>query len=168
MKNNIIETVLGAVVLAVAALFMVFAYTSADIGRVEGYTVTASFTDLGGLQVGSDVRIGGVKVGAVAAQRLDPVTFLAEVSLTLDPTIKLPLDTSAIIASESLLGGKYLALEPGGDPDVIAPGGRIEYTQSQPGFEQLLGQVIYSLQDIGGDSAGGADGVGNADGLDLP
>jgi len=156
-----IETVLGAVVLVVAGFFLIFAYRSADLRKVEGYPLTAQFTNIGGLQVGNDVRISGVKVGSVTAQWLDPLKFLATVQLTLDPSIKLPRDTVALISSESLLGGKFLALEPGGDPDLIAAGGRIEYTQSNPGFEQLLGQVIYSLQSIGKPNADGG-GSGSA------
>ncbi len=150
MGKNQIEAVLGAVVLLVAALFLGFAYTSVNLRAVEGYRLSASFTNMGGLAVGSDVRLSGVKVGTVTGQRLDPATYLAVVDLSVDPAIELPRDTVAIIASESLLGGKYLSLEPGGDPEMIEQGGEIEYTQSSPGFEQLLGQVIYSLQNVGG------------------
>ena len=158
MRRNVIETVLGAVVLLVAGFFLAFAYKSADLRKVEGYGLTANFNSIGGLQNGADVRISGVKVGSVAGLTLDPATFLAVVHLTLDPSIKLPRDTIALIASESLLGGKYLSLEPGGDPDLLKPGSRIEYTQSTPGFEQLLGQVIFSLQNVGKQQSGqGAD-----------
>ena len=149
MRRNVIETVLGAVVLLVAGFFLAFAYKSADLHKVEGYSLTANFNSIGGLQNGADIRISGVKVGSVAGLSLDPATFLAVVHLTLDPSIKLPRDTVALVASESLLGGKYLSLEPGGDPDILKPGARIEYTQSTPGFEQLLGQVIFSLQNVG-------------------
>ena len=149
MRRNVIETVLGAVVLLVAGFFLAFAYKSADLRKVEGYPLSANFNSIGGLQNGADVRISGVKVGSVAGLSLDSATFLAVVHLTLDPSIKLPRDTVALVASESLLGGKYLSLEPGGDPDILKPGSRIEYTQSTPGFEQLLGQVIFSLQNIG-------------------
>ncbi len=149
MRRNTIETVLGGVVLAVAGFFLVFAYTSADLGSVEGYELTANFSSVGGLQNGSDVRISGVKVGTVISQTLDPQSYLAVVRMTIDPDIKLPKDTVALVASESLLGGKYMALEPGGDPDMLQPGGRIQFTQSTPGIEQLLGQVIFSLQSAG-------------------
>jgi len=149
MRRNIIETVLGAVVLLVAGFFLVFAYTSADLRKVKGYPLTAQFTSIGGLQNGADIRISGVKVGSVAGLTLDPATYLAVVHLSIDPSVKLPRDTVALVASESLLGGKYLSLEPGGDADQLAPGARIEYTQSTPGFEQLLGQVIFSLQNVG-------------------
>jgi phospholipid/cholesterol/gamma-HCH transport system substrate-binding protein len=162
MRRNTIETVLGAVVLAVAALFLLFAYRSADLGSVQGYELEAHFSSTGGLQTGSDVRISGVKVGTVNAQTLDPKTFLAVVRMSIDSSVQLPKDTVAVIASESLLGGKFMALEPGGDPDTIPAGGRIEYTQSTPGIEQLLGQVIFSLQSMSGGQQQGNSGQGGA------
>lgn len=165
MRRNVIETVLGGVVLAVAAVFLVFAYTSADLRAVDGYEVSANFSSVGGLQNGSDVRISGVKVGSVTGQALDPETYLAVVRMSIDPTIRLPEDTVAVIASESLLGGRYMALEPGGAEETIQPGGRIQYTQSTPGIEQLLGQVIFSLQGAGG-NAGGDGGAGSGGLLD--
>ena len=154
MRRNTIETVLGGVVIVVAGFFLVFAYTSADLRRVDGYEVTANFSSVGGLQSGSDVRISGVKVGTVTSQTLDPSTYLAVVHMSIDPSIKLPKDTVAVIASESLLGGKYMSLQPGGDPDEIKPGGRIDFTQSTPGLEQLLGQVIFSMQQGGAQQSG--------------
>ncbi|MBP2230156.1 outer membrane lipid asymmetry maintenance protein MlaD [Azospirillum agricola] len=158
MRRNVIETVLGGVVLAAAAVFLAFAYKSADLRKVQGYELTANFSSITGLQSGADVRISGVKVGSVSALTLDPKSYQAVVHLSLDNTVKLPKDTAAVIASESLLGGKFLSLEPGGDPDTIQPNGRIEYTQSTPGLEQLLGQVIFSLQSMSkpADQAAGA------------
>ncbi|MDR3515333.1 MAG: outer membrane lipid asymmetry maintenance protein MlaD [Azospirillaceae bacterium] len=146
MRRNVIETVLGGVVLAVAAFFLVFAYTSADLRSVQGYDLNAQFSSVAGLQAGGDVRVSGVKIGTVVSKTLDPKSFLAVVHFSVDPAIKLPRDTVAVIASESLLGGKFLELDPGGDSEVIPPGGRVEYTQSTPGLEQLLGQAIYSYQ----------------------
>lgn len=161
MRRNVLETVMGAVVLLVAFVFLAFAYSRADVGAVEGYEVTAQFTNVGGLQVGGDVRISGVKVGTVTHHSLDKTSFLAVVHMAVQPDIELPTDTVATIASESLLGGKFMSLEPGGSPDIIEPGGRIEYTQSIPGFEQLLGQVVYNLQNLGGEGgSGGGDGSG--------
>jgi phospholipid/cholesterol/gamma-HCH transport system substrate-binding protein len=56
------------------------------------------------------------------------------------------MDTAALISSESLLGGRYLALEPGADEETIKEGGRIIYTQAPQNLEQLLGQFIFSMQ----------------------
>ena len=146
MHRNLIETVMGGVVLAVALFFLVFAYTSADLGSVDGYEVVARFQSIEGLSVGSDVRISGVKVGTVVSQKLDPLSFLAEVRMCIDDSIELPIDTAAIIASESLLGGKFMRLEPGGDEELIGPGGMVEYTQAPVNVEELLGRFIFGSQ----------------------
>jgi phospholipid/cholesterol/gamma-HCH transport system substrate-binding protein len=147
MKRNIIETVLGAVVLAVAGVFFVFSYSTANVGSVDGYEITANFSGIGGLAVGDDVEISGVKVGSVSKVELDPVTYLAKVTVNVQPDVKLPSDTAALISSKSLLGGRYLSLEPGGAEDYLAPGARIEYTQAPQNLEQLLGQFIFSMND---------------------
>ncbi|MEQ9815728.1 MAG: outer membrane lipid asymmetry maintenance protein MlaD [Azospirillaceae bacterium] len=166
MSRNVIETVMGAVVLAVAGFFFFFAYSSTDVGSVSGYQVVARFDRIDGLRPGADVMISGVRVGQVTSQRLDPETYLAEVTMTVDPSVRLPTDTMAIVASESLLGGRFMSLSPGGADDYVEPGGTILYTQSTPGLEQLLGQVIFSLgnDDSGGGGSGGAANAGTGDG----
>jgi len=149
MGRNAIETVLGAVVLAVAGLFMVFAYSSADLQKVQGYTVNAYFPMVDGIKDGTDVRINGVKVGSVSGLSL--VTkpgmdqFKVRVQMTIMPAVVLPVDTIAMIASESLLGGKYLALEVGVEDDTIKTDGtgRITRTQAPMRLDDLIGQVIY-------------------------
>ena len=146
MKRNVIETVLGAVVLTAALVFLVFSYSTANVGSVSGYDLTANFATTGGLAVGDDVVISGVKIGSVTRVDLDPNTYLARVTMDVDPSVRLPDDTAALISSESLLGGKYLALEPGASEDILPPGGRIQYTQSPQNLEQLLGQFIFSMQ----------------------
>lgn len=151
MSRSVIETVLGAVVLGVAAMFLFFAYSTADLNAADGYQLTARFTDISGLERGTDVTVGGVIVGSVVDIRIVPETYQAEIVMNLDTAIELPDDTVALITSASLLGGKNLSLQPGGSMDMIEPGGAVEYTQSTPGLEQLLGQVIFSLQSLGSD-----------------
>jgi phospholipid/cholesterol/gamma-HCH transport system substrate-binding protein len=144
-NNNLVETVLGAVVIAVTAAFLTFAYKVIDLAPVEGYAVEARFSRIDGLSVGNLVKISGVKVGRIAGFYLDKDSYEAIVKMDIDNGIKIPLDTSATLASEGLMGGKYVALEIGGDVEYLEPGDRIEYTQSPPGLEQLLGQVIFSM-----------------------
>src|SRR5262249_24910929 len=76
MSHNAIETVLGAVVLAVAAIFLVFAMGAADLHKVSGYNVWANFSKAEGIAPGLDVRISGVKIGSVEKAELDPKTYL--------------------------------------------------------------------------------------------
>lgn len=146
MNRSVIETILGAVVLFVSAFFLVFSYNTANIKKVSGYEVTADFSGIGGLAAGDDVQISGVKIGTVVGVELDPVTYLARVRMSIDPDVELPVDTAALISSESLLGGRYLALQPGAEEDMIEAGGRIPYTQAPQNLEQLLGQFIFSMQ----------------------
>lgn len=147
MKHNVIETALGAVVIAVALVFLVVSYSTANVGKVSGYTVHANFSGIGGLGIGDDVQISGVKVGSVTDVTLDPDTYLAKVSLSIDPSVELPEDTAALISSTSLLGGKYMALEPGAAEEMLEEGGRIQFTQAPQNLEQLLGQFIFSMSD---------------------
>ncbi|MEM7651245.1 MAG: outer membrane lipid asymmetry maintenance protein MlaD [Pseudomonadota bacterium] len=147
MKRSTVETALGALVLVVAAIFLVFSYRIANVGAgADGYEVVAHFSGIGGLAAGDDVQISGVKVGTVSAVELDEQTYLARVRIQVDGDVKLPLDTAALISSESLLGGRFLALEPGADEAMIKDGGNIEYTQAPQNLEQLLGQFIFSMQ----------------------
>lgn len=146
MKRSFIETILGAVVLVTAVLFLLFSYKTANISSVDGYEVYANFSGIGGLATGDDVRISGVKVGSVRGVTLDPQTYLARVSLGIEPGVELPEDTAALISSESLLGGKYMALEPGAAEEMLSEGGLIQYTQAPQNLEQLLGQFIFSMQ----------------------
>lgn len=145
MKRNVIETVLGAVVLLVAAVFLVFSYSIADVGRIDGYSVTADFTGTGGLKIGDTVQISGVRIGAVSKIELKPDDYRARVTMQINDNVKLTDDTSALISSESLLGGKYLELQPGGSEEYLEDGGHIEYTQAPQNLEQLLGKFIFSM-----------------------
>ncbi|HEX3537887.1 MAG TPA: outer membrane lipid asymmetry maintenance protein MlaD [Stellaceae bacterium] len=144
MKGNVIETVMGAVVLVVAAVFLFFAYSTSQFRSVSGYELTANFERIDGIKEGSDVRIGGIKIGSIVAATLDPKTFLADVHISVDRSIKLPDDTVAEIVSSGLLGDKYLSLVPGGSEKDLPPGGRIKYTQSSVSLEHLIGQMMFS------------------------
>ena len=144
MTGNVIETVMGGVVLVVAALFLFFAYSTSQVRAVQGYQVTAQFERIDGIRDGGDVRIAGVKVGSIQSATLDPKTFLAEVRMSIDPAYKLPDDTVAEIVSNGLLGDQYMSLVPGGSDQTIPPGGRIKFTQAPVSLENLIGQMIFS------------------------
>lgn len=154
MKRNIIETVLGGIVLLVAVGFLVFAFKSSGLSSDGGgYEVTAEFDNATGLSPGTDVRMAGVKIGTVVSQRLDPKTFFARVVMSIDSSIELPLDTSARIVPEGLLGGNFVELEPGGDTENIKPGGKLEYTQGAINVVDLLGRFVFGSADKKKDGA---------------
>ncbi len=143
MGRNAIETVMGAVVLMMAAMFLYFAYTTAEIRTVQGYNVSAAFYKIGGLNKGSDVRINGIKVGTVTEQSLDSETFNAIVRMSIVPDIKLPVDTTAVIASEGMLGGKYVRLVPGTEKTYVADGGSITKIKDFTSLEDQVGKIIF-------------------------
>ncbi len=151
MTENRADAILGALVLAAAVGFLVYAGQIAGVGQGRaGYDLTASFRSAEGVRVGSDVRLGGVKVGTVADMRLDAESFEAELRLALRADMLLPEDTLAVVASEGLLGGAYIELLPGGSPFDIEPGGRIEQTQSAVSLVTLLLRAVTG----GGDDTG--------------
>lgn len=152
MGRNAIETVMGAAVLLVAAVFVYFAYNTAQIKAVTGYEVTARFFKIGGLGKGSDVRISGIKVGTVMSNTLDPVTFDAIVTMSIRPDIKLSTDTIATIASSGMLGDKYVMLLPGEGKEQLAVGGVITKTKDFRSLEDQVGEIIFLA--TGGDDAG--------------
>ena len=154
MSRNAVETVMGAVVLVVAAVFLFFAYTTTKVTAGSGNVYTAQFSRVDGIRDGTDVRINGIKVGQVVSQVLDPQTFYAVVRLSIDPAIKLSKDSIASIKMSGLLGDKFVDIEPGNEDDVIPPSGRIEHTQAPFDFENAIGQLIFSptKKDSGGGS----------------
>ena len=144
MHRNTLETVMGAIVLLAAVSFVALAYEAADVKGNGGYEIVAEFGSTGGLSVGDDVRISGIKVGQVTAQQLDFVTYVAKVSMAIEPTIKIPSDSSARITAASLLGGNYLELMPGAATDTLAAGAVIYDTRDPISLSDLLGKAVFS------------------------
>ena len=145
MGRNLIETIMGAAVLAVAVVFVLLAYSSTSVSAIDGYKLDARFNRVDGLTVGSDVRLGGIKVGSVTALSLDTATFQAVAQLGIGTGIELPTDSSARILSEGLLGGSYIDIQPGGDIELMPDGGRFEFTQDPVNVVDLLGRFVFSV-----------------------
>ena len=143
MRRGLVETVMGAVVLLVAVGFAAVALDAADVRTNGGYELTARFLKVGGLERGSDVRIGGVKVGTVVERRLEPETFEALVRFTVQEDLRLPADTEAAVTSEGLLGGKYLRLFPGQAAESLEPGGQIARTRDFQSLEDTVSEIIF-------------------------
>ncbi|MEI9986781.1 MAG: outer membrane lipid asymmetry maintenance protein MlaD [Aliidongia sp.] len=155
MNRNVLETVMGALVLAVAVIFLAFAYSSAGIRTVNGYELIAKFDRIDGIKTGADVRVSGIKVGTVTGTTLDPKTFQASVRMTIDSAYPLPVDTVALITSNSLLGDDFMKLLPGNDDKNIPPGGSISNTVPPTDLWQMLSQMAFSMS---GGSSKPADG----------
>jgi phospholipid/cholesterol/gamma-HCH transport system substrate-binding protein len=145
MKDNAVETAIGAVVILIAAAFFIFVYSTTDKATgSSGYRVTAEFDNIGAVNVGTDVRMAGIKVGSVVAQELDPETYQARLTLAIDPKLKLADDTTAKVSSEGILGAPYISLEPGGSETFIADGGQIEITQGAIDLWKLVSEAMFN------------------------
>lgn len=152
-KHNPAELATGAVVLAVAGGFLLFAVfnTGKQFNR-EGYPLHAAFDHVDGLSLGADVRIAGVKVGSVDTITLDPKTYLADVRFSVQNGVALSTDSSATVATDGLLGSKYLAVATGGEDKDLAPGQAITITQGSTNLEALIGKYIFGSTGKAGDT----------------
>jgi phospholipid/cholesterol/gamma-HCH transport system substrate-binding protein len=144
-RHSVVEVLTGAIVLIVAAGFLGYALAHSGRSTGSGYDLSANFDHIDGLAVGSDVRLAGVKVGTVTSEQIDPKSYEAVVDFSMRNDIKLPKDSAAIITSESLLGGKYISVQPGADDATLQPGQRITITQGSVSIEELLGKFIFSM-----------------------
>ena len=144
-KRSLTELGAGAAVLIVTAGFMAYAAANTGRGIGGGTQLSAKFENVGAITSGSDVRIGGVKVGSVVSTTIDPQSFQAMVQFTIQSNIKLPDDSNAVISTSGLLGGAYLSLTPGGSDKTLADGGVVTITQSASNFEDLLGKFIFNV-----------------------
>ncbi|MGD0768256.1 MAG: outer membrane lipid asymmetry maintenance protein MlaD [Tepidisphaeraceae bacterium] len=133
--------------LFVLAGIAAIAYLSISIGGFSwhgptGLKLSAAFDETGELAVRAPVVIAGVRVGEVATIALQD-DFRARVEMDLDPTLKLPTDTSASIVTAGVLGDRYIELQPGGDEKLLKSGDRIAFTESAIVLERLIGQLLY-------------------------
>ena len=144
MRHNYIETFVGAIVMIVAGWFFWSIYSNSNQAGIEGYKIIAQFDRIDGIIVGSDVKMSGVKIGVVNKLEINPKTYMAKATMVIKKEIELPVDSSAEIASESLLGGKYVAIVAGGSDEKIQENGQIQYTQSSLSFESMIGKFLFS------------------------
>lgn len=154
MQNDLVETLIGAAVVAVAILFLVFAYRSSGSDAGAGYEVTANVARVDGIAVGTDVKLSGIKVGVVSSLSLDPKNYLVTVHMIVHDDVKIPDDSSLMVTSSGLLGSSYLAIAPGGSDKMLTAGGRIRNMQGSVDLMGLLSRF----------TGGGAASEGNSSG----
>ena len=147
LKRSTLEIVMGLVVLVGAGIFSALVYQASDIKSADGYLLHAEFGTTGGLSVGDEVRLSGIKVGQIVGQSLDPVTYAARIDMRIDDTVKLPSDSSARITAASLLGGNFLELLPGAGDDLMPEGTIIFDTRDPVSLSDLLGKIVFQGND---------------------
>jgi phospholipid/cholesterol/gamma-HCH transport system substrate-binding protein len=136
----------GAVVLLALRVGNLTAFNTTPSYRIE-----ARFDNIGGLKLRAPVKAAGVVVGRVERIRLDPKTYEAVVSLSIEEGYQFTRDTIASINTSGLLGEVYIGLDVGGDPQMMAGGGRLAKTQSAIVLEKLISQFLFEKAAGGGE-----------------
>ena len=146
MKENVLEILVGSVVLIFAFVFVVFSLSNTGFQQ-KGKFINAEFGNVAGLKVGDDVLIAGIKVGEVSSNTLDSKSYLAVVKLNLQNNIFIPEDSVAKISSASLLGGQYVEIIPGASDEMLKDDETIYDTRDLVSLTDLLGQAVFSATD---------------------
>lgn len=141
MKGNILEAIIGAVVLIIASIFLYFAYVTSGEKIKDGYILVARFDDVTGLTAGADIKLNGIKVGIVKSLKIDN-DYQARSELLIKSNIKIPDDSSASIATEGIIGSKFIAISPGFSENKLKQNEEIEMTKPSVNLEKLIGKFI--------------------------
>ncbi len=143
MASEAAETVIGGVVLAAAAGFIYFAMQTTGFTASGGqYPLYAKFRSVEGLNVGSDVRLAGVKIGTLTGITLDQDTYRAVAKMSVDEGIAIPDDADIKVAADGLLGGAFLEITAGGSPFMLEAGDEILLTQGSISLINLLMKFV--------------------------
>jgi len=160
MRSKVIEILAGLFMIIGFLALLFLAFKVSGLTRLEQgatYRVTADFEDIGSLKVRAPVQVSGVTVGRVTDIDLDPDTFRARVTMQIDSQYNdLPVDTSASIFTQGILGSNYVALTPGFESEHLRAGSHIETTHSALILENLIGQLLFSLKSDKNKPAGSA------------
>tara|TARA_X000001036_G_C20614960_1_gene780549 strand:+ start:233 stop:673 length:441 start_codon:yes stop_codon:yes gene_type:complete len=140
MKGQILETIIGAFVILSAGWFVFSVITKTEniFPRESENTYFASFYDVSGVKVGTQIKLAGVNIGKVVGVSLDTNEYVAEVTLAINNNIKIPDDSEIIIASESLLGGNFVSITPGGSEVYLEPNEKFVYSQGSINLNSLI------------------------------
>lgn len=153
MREKIIEIWVGCFILIGILALLVLAFKVSGLGKDsgdEGYKISAIFDNVGGLKVRSPVSLAGVHIGEVTAIRLDNNRFKAIVTMKINPKYQLPIDTSASILTQGLLGANYISFIPGFSKTLLTNNSVIQDTHPALILEDLIGQLVFSLKNSGG------------------
>lgn len=142
IKQENLEILVGGLLLLAALLFLTFAYSARSVDQTNRYTLYAKFKKVQGVNIGDEVRIGGVVVGTVAKEDLDHETFDAILALAIDSRYKLPRNSKATINADGIIGGKYVKIEPGNDKEILKPDEFFTQTRDVIDLEGLIREII--------------------------
>ena len=143
MRYSLVEIFLGAFVLLMAIGFLTLGMQSIN-NQKDGYNISLIFGSTAGLKNGDDVKISGINIGKITKLELNQEDYNAKVKIIVNNDIKIPDDSSAKIASSSLLGGNFLDIIPGSSEQNLGPNDIIYDTTDTLSFTDMLGKFIFS------------------------
>ena len=147
MRSNTFETFIGAIVIILAVSFLFYSFSITDNNSEGTYQIKATFNRIDGIQIGSDVRLSGIKIGSVAKSSLNQITYEADLVLVIDDSIYIPDDSSAKITMDGLLGSNYISIEPGGSDIYLTENDYLLYTQGSIDLIGLVGEALFSVEE---------------------
>ena len=144
VKQNILETLLGVIVLLVTICGIIYLISNSQnrIAIDKGIELKASFDQVNGLKSGSLVKISGITVGYVKSLQLAKNTFEADVGMIVDGDLNLPSDTEAVVEMDGIFGDTFVSLIPGGSAQILKSGDQLILTQGTSGILSLLSAFI--------------------------
>lgn len=146
MKHNVVETIIGFIIIIIAGGFFYYAYNITNSARTtDGYILNANFENIEGLSVGSDVKLSGINIGYVETITLEKDTFFAKIYLRIKNDIEIPKDSRAMVSTSGFIGNKYIRIIPGASEVNLINGDRFLFTQSALNIEDLIAKLLYSV-----------------------
>lgn len=134
-----IFVVVGCVCLC---LILLFGASRLDFFKERQISLVAKFDEVAGLYVKAPVRIAGVNIGVARAISLEPGTYRAIVTVDINQSVPIPVDSVIKIYTEGVLGAKYLAILPGYEDTMMENGSAFTQTESSVILEGLIAQVM--------------------------
>lgn len=151
MKRATAELTVGVLVLlaGLALLFLALRVSGLlnEFQDEKGYTVTAYFQNVTGLNSRAKVTMSGVTIGQVESIQLDPQRYDAAVKLNLYNNMRsISKDANASIQTNGILGEKYIAISQGADAEYLKNGDIIDISQTQSSLvlEDLISKFLFN------------------------
>ena len=141
MAEDLRNILIGALTMVAFLIVTVFSFSSGPANTSGGIFLAAQFNDIDGLDAGTEVRMGGIKIGEVMGVGLRE-DYSAEAIIRIEAKILIPTDTSVAIHTDGIFGGKFVTLEPGAEEEFMKTGDTFEVTQDSVNVQDLLTLII--------------------------
>lgn len=146
MKNNTFETLIGAFVVVIAGLFIFLSIKVSDSRQklASGYKIIAKFNNIDGINIGSDVKISGMKIGNVTDMKFDNKNYKSLLVIKIPNNIKIPVDSIFKVSTSGLIGSKFINVKIGSEEEYFKNDETAEFTESTMDLEDLISRFIFN------------------------